>query len=119
MLDVQADLIARLSAQFPDAEVCSSPSDPITMPTITVRREGGPRLNKLLDRPGVGLEVYGATEASTSDLANDVADFMSGLTFSDGYALVEMETMRSSPDLDTKQPCWYLSYTITTYEKEN
>lgn len=83
---------------------------------VTVTREGGARENRLIDRPGVGIYCYAPTEAKAWALAESVADLMETLPFADGYATVEQEAMYSDPDPDTRDPRWYLSYTIRTYE---
>ncbi len=116
MLNVQADLMERMRVAFPGTDVLPCPPDPMPPRLITVRREGGRRLDGLRDRPGIGICAWGKSEAEAQGLADDVADFMEALRFSDGYALVEQEAMYSQPDPDTKRPRWYLSYTITTYE---
>lgn len=118
MLNIQKDLRARLATAFPDADVKRYVPEKIPEILITVEREGGRRKNRLIDSPGIGIYVWGKTELETSILADKVADFMSSLAFSEGYATVDMEVMYSSPDPDTKRPRWYLSYTIQTYKPE-
>lgn len=83
---------------------------------VTLSREGGPRLNRLLDKPGIGIYCWAPTEQRAFEIADDVADVMERLPFDGGYSRVEMESMRSDPDPDTRSPRWYLSYTLTTFE---
>lgn len=116
MLNVQADLMERMRAAIPDAVVLPYPPDPVPARLVTVRREGGRRLDRLRDRPGIGICAWGASEAAAQALADEVADFMETLRFADGYALVVQEAMYSQPDPDTGCPRWYLSYTLTTFE---
>lgn len=116
MLNIQSDLIERLARAFPDATVKRFVPETIPKKLITVRREGGPRQNKLIDAPGVGIFAWGESELDASMLADSIADVMDCLGFQDGYASVTQETMYSSPDPDTDHPRWYLSYTIQTYE---
>lgn len=116
MLDIQTDLRQRLADAFPDCEVKRFTPEKIPERLITIGREGGRRRNRLIDGPGIGIYVWAESEYATSNLANNIADYMSTLAFSEGYATVEMETMYSAPDPDTEKPRWYLSYTILTYE---
>lgn len=116
MLDIQTSLRERLARAFPDAVVKRFVPEKMPEFLITLHREGGRRQNALVDAPGIGIEVWGPTELDTSSLANDVADLMSTLEFSEGFATVTQEAMYSSPDPDTDHPRWYLSYTIQTYE---
>lgn len=115
MLNAQSDLISRLS-QFEDTTVKTSTPDPIPRRLITVRREGGKRLNRLQDRAGIGMFAWAETEAKASALADEIADYMETLSFKDGYDLVTQEAMLSTPDPDTGHPRWYLSYTLITHE---
>ena len=116
MLNIQKDLRRRLASAFPDAVVKRFVPEEIPALLITVNREGGRRQNKLIDSPGIGIYVWGESELETSEMADEVADFMASLAFSEGYASVVQEAMYSSPDPDTKRSRWYLSYTIQTYK---
>lgn len=116
MLDIQCDLRERLARAFPNTVVKRYVPEKIPELLITLRREGGRRQNSLIDSPGVGIEVWARSEIDASNLANDVADLMASLSFSEGYASVVQEAMYSSPDPDTDHPRWYLSYTIQTYK---
>lgn len=116
MLDIQRDLRARLARAFPDAPVKISVPAERPCPLVVVTREGGRRINGLLDRPGVGIYIWDESESKVEKLSDAVADFMDSLSFSDGYELVEQETSLSATDPDTREPRWYLSYTITTHE---
>lgn len=116
MLNIQIDLCERLAKAFPDAIVKRFVPEKIPDRLITIRREGGRRQNNLIDGPGIGIFVFASTEIETSKLADEIADFMSALAFSEGYASVTQEVMYSAPDPDTNHPRWYLSYTIQTYE---
>lgn len=116
MLDIQTDLRRRLAQAFPEIEVKRFTPEKIPETLITLEREGGRRENGLIDRPGVGIYVWSTSELETSRLADEVADFMASLAFSEGYASVSQEAQYSSPDPDTERPRWYLSYTIQTYK---
>lgn len=116
MLDIQSDLRERLAQAFPDFVVKRFVPEKIPERLMTLHREGGRRQNDLVDAPGVGIYVWAPTELETSEYAEKIADLMTSLAFSEGYATVDMETMYSSPDPDTDHPRWYLSYTIQTYE---
>lgn len=114
-LDVQADLIRRLSDAFPNATVARHVPAKRPDLLITVRREGGRRLNGLQDAPGVGIEVWASTDYACARTADGVADFMEGLSFSDGYERVTQEAEYSDPDTASKAPRWYLSYSLVTH----
>lgn len=119
MLNAQRDLRRRLAGAFPDYKVSTSvPKPPEDFPQrlVTVTREGGRRLNRLIDGPGIGIYCYAPTENEASEMAEKVADFMEGLPFEAGYADVSQEVMKSDQDMLTKSPRWYLSYTFRTYE---
>lgn len=113
-LNVMGDLRERLQKALSVSVHVKVPKDR-KPPLVTVTREGGHRLNSLQDRPGVGIYCYGNSEDEAWKLADKVADFMESLPFSDGYELIEQEAMYSDPDPDTREPRWYLSYTITTH----
>lgn len=83
---------------------------------LTLTREGGMRLNALLDRAGIGIYCHAATEQRAWELATAVCDAMGKLPFSAGYAAVEQTAMYSDPDPDTRTPRWYLGYNVTNYE---
>lgn len=116
MLDIQKDLRERLAAAFPEAHVSIRVPDKVPKTLITLSREGGRRENRLIDKPGVGILCWEESEAKASQLADRVADFMEGLSFSDGYSSVYQEAAYSAPDPITKRPRWRLSYTIKTYQ---
>lgn len=116
MLDIQTDLVSRLARAFPQAVVKRFVPEKLPELLITVRREGGHRQNGLVDAPGVGIEVWGPSEVDASGTADEVADFLATLEFSEGYASIVQEAMYSSPDPDTDHPRWYLSYTFQTYQ---
>lgn len=116
-LNVQGDLRKRLADAFSPVEVKVNVPENRPEKLITVTREGGYRVNKLQDSPGIGIYCYAPTEQQAWELADKVADFMESLSFADGYELVAQETMYSDPDPYVKnQPRWYLSYTITTHK---
>lgn len=113
MKDVVSDLIKRLQASL---EIpVSTDRQTGTEKCITLNRQGGRYENALLDRAGIGIYCWAESEHEASDLARKVAKVFSCLEFSDGYARVEMESMRSDPDPDLRTPRWYLSYTITNF----
>ena len=115
MLNIQTDLRGRLARAFPDAEVKRFTPERIPDRLITIQREGGRRQNDLVDGPGVGIYVWAPSELEASEMADEVADLMASLAFSEGYEVVEQEAMYSAPDPDTDHPRWYLSYTLRTH----
>lgn len=115
MLEAQSDLRRRLAAAFPGTEVRTRVPNPRPDELITVWREGGRRLNRLQDQPGICVYCWAGSEARAASMAQAVADFMQGLRFSDGYEAVEMESMYSDPDPDSETPRWYLSYTLIVH----
>lgn len=116
MLNIQADLIARLARAFPNATVRRFVPEKVPERLITVHREGGRRQNDLVDSPGIGINAWAPSELEASRMAEDISDLMASLAFSEGYATITQEAMYSSPDPDTDHPRWYLSYTFQTYE---
>lgn len=116
MLDIQMNLCERLARAFPNAVVKRFVPEKMPELLITVRREGGRRQNDLVDAPGIGIEVWAPSEVDASGTADEVADLMASLEFSEGFATITQEAMYSSPDPETDRPRWYLSYTIQTYE---
>lgn len=115
-LNVMGDLRERLEEFLVSVPVnVSVPKDRPSY-LVTVTREGGRRLNALQDRSGIGLYCFAPTEQEAWELANKVANFFETLKFSNGYERVRQEAMFSAADPDTREPRWYLSYTITTHE---
>ena len=111
--DIVSDLIARLGNSL-DVPVSTDKHSQVKK-CVTLNREGGRYENALLDRAGIGIYCWAETEYEASELAWQVADAFKRLKFSDGYDLVEMESMRSDADPDLRTPRWYLSYTITNH----
>lgn len=114
-LDVVADLVARLPCPC-GCPVAAARPKAAPPELVTVSREGGRWLDGLRDRAGVGLYCWAPTEHRAAALAARAAGAMARLRFADGYDSVEMESMRSDPDPDTRGPRWYLSYTIVTHK---
>lgn len=117
-LNIQAHVRSYLAGRLGVPVSVAVPS-PRPASFVTVRREGGSRQNGLVDRPGVGLEMWAATEAEAASLAAEVGDLMYELGrtgFPDGVADVAEEAMYSDADAETGSPRWYASYTITTYK---
>lgn len=83
---------------------------------VTVHREGGSRQNRLVDRAGVGIEMWASTESKAAKLAEQVSDLILDLEYRKGFARVEEESLYSDADADSGSPRWYGSYTITTYQ---
>lgn len=115
-MDAQAEVRRRLAAALPDVEVRVTVPDPRPARLVVVRREGGPLENRLIDRPGIGVQCWAPTEAEASALAARVSDAMLSLPFSAGFATVEETVMRSDPDMRSGSPRWYASYTLRTFK---
>ena len=116
MLNVVGDVRRRLAAALGSVEVRVRVPRDRPDELVTVTREGGARRNALLDRAGIGIYCWAASEQRAWELAEAVSDAMLSLGFADGYALVEQEAMYSDPDPDARAPRWYLSSTVTNYE---
>lgn len=117
-LDVQADLRRRLADALSPIEVRVSVPPDRPKRLVVVTREGGRRLNRLLDRAGVGVLCWAPTEAEAYRLAQRASEALLSLPstdFGDGYDEVVEESLRSDMDPETKTPRWYGSYTITTH----
>lgn len=86
---------------------------------VTVTRNGGRRLNALLDRAGIDILCWAGTAERAWAMASDVSDLMLALNgghILDGVDLVEEAGCRYDPDIRTGTPRWYLSYTVTTHK---
>lgn len=121
-LNVEAYVIDFLAREMPDVTVRARVPDPRPKSLVVVRRGGGGMVNRLQDRAGVHLSVYGGSEWETSELAERVSDALLGLNyddqaFLDGIARVDEESLRSDPDTQTDPdtPRWFGSYTFTTH----
>lgn len=120
MLNVQADLRERLEKSLGVPAYVNVPEKrPETF--VVVKRNGGHRLSRYQDRPGVDIYSYAPTEAQAASLAYRASGFMDGLprdrdAFVSGYVLCAEETLRTDPDESTDPPAprWYGSYTLTT-----
>lgn len=115
-LNVQADLRRRLAEALPGVEVRTSVPDPRPTTLVVVRREGGGDENRLIDRPGVGIDCWAPTEDGACRLCELADAAMRALGFADGYASVRLEAMRSDYDVAERSPRWYASYTLRTYK---
>lgn len=115
-MDVVADLISCLEAALPDVSVATYIEGEHPAPFVTVTREGGRHQDALLDRAGIGVYCWEASEVKTHDLAERVSATIESLPFEKGYATVEQVSMRSDPDPIARCPRWYLSYTITNFK---
>lgn len=121
-LNVEAFLVTYLRGALDGTEVLTRVPDPRPKRLVVVRRGGGGRIDRLRDRPGVHVEIYGGSEWETSELAAAVGDAMEALGRSDaaflaGIDRVEEESLRSDPDTQTQPdtPRWFASYTFTTH----
>lgn len=124
-LNVEAYLLSYLRGSLPDVTVMAHVPDPRPKRLVVVTRGGGGRLDRLRDRPGVHLVIYGGSEWETSELAAQVGDLMDALNRSDaafmaGVDRVDEESLRSDPDTQTEPdtPRWFGSYTLTTHRYE-
>ena len=117
-MDIQGDLIARLGAALGGTPVAANVPADRPEEFVTVSREGGRRVNGVIDQPGVGIYCWAASEAGACALASKVADAVDSMPFTGGYASARMESMQSDMDLKTRTPRWYLSYTFRTFNPE-
>lgn len=123
MLNVQADIRQRLEGALGGVEVrVKVPADrPAEL--VTVTRIGGHSLDALRDDAQIAVMCWAKTEQRAFELANSVNQFMLDLRahgFSVGYSDVTCNSIRSFPDPDEpKQPRWFASYTLRTYEPVN
>lgn len=115
-IGIQADVISRLAAALPDVTVARHVPDPRPKRLVTVRRTGGPQLDRLRDRPQIGIEIWAESESVCEALAEKISAIVRSLPFESGYARIEETALRSDPDVISKSPRWYATYTITTYK---
>ena len=113
-MNAQAKVRAALADALQGVEVRTS--DPRPAELVVVRREGGGRMNALIDGPGIGIDVWAASEARACEIAHAASDAMASLRFEDGFAAVDEETLLSQYDTRAKSPHWYGSYTLRTFE---
>ena len=120
-LNVQAYVRSYLDGALDGVTVAVRIPDPRPERLVVVQRSGGSKLDRLRDRPGVHLLIYGGSEWDTSELAGEVSDLMDDLNrsddaFTDGIDLVTEESMRSDEDTETEPPTprWFGSYTLIT-----
>ncbi|MCI9129351.1 MAG: hypothetical protein HFJ65_03405 [Eggerthellaceae bacterium] len=83
---------------------------------VTVRREGGGALDAHRDGPGIGIYSWAPTEAKAAALAKRVSKAMLRIPYERGVARVAEEALYSAPDPESREPRWYGSYTLTTYQ---
>lgn len=124
-LNVEAFVAAHLRESLAGVEVRTRVPDPRPERLVVVRRGGGGKVNRLQDRAGLHILIWGGSEWETSELADRVSDLMEALNRSDaamlaGVSLVEEESLRSDPDALSvpEVPRWFASYTITTHRYE-
>lgn len=118
-LNVEGAVRAYLAGAMPDVQVrVSVPGDrPSTL--VVVRRNGGRRVNALVDRAGLDVLCWAPTESAACSLAERVGDLVWALGSGhilDGIDRVEEESMRSDYDREAGSPRWYASYTLTTHK---
>lgn len=114
-LNVQADVRSRLQAALTGATVRVSVPDPVPLPLVVVRREGGRMADQLNDHAGIGVDVWARTEAEAADLAMAASEAILTLPLADGYSRKHEETLMSDYDTDRDLPHWYGSYTVNCY----
>lgn len=117
--NVQADVRSRLQDALTGATVRVSVPDPMPLPLVVVRREGGAMADVLNDRAGIGVDVWARTEAEAADLAMRASAAVMALPLAAGYSRKAEETLRSDYDTDRDLPHWYGSYTINCYKPIN
>lgn len=86
---------------------------------VLVRREGGGRINALLDGPGISIDCYAKTESRARELSDAISEFVCALprsAYRDGICTVFEETRMSDYDDEHLRPRWYGSYTFKTYK---
>lgn len=112
----QAFVRAFLASVLTDATVRTSVPNPRPEQFVLVTREGGGKLDRYRDGPGIGVTCWAATEAKAANLASRMSDAMFSLEYQNGIASVDEEAFYSDPDPTDKNPRWYGSYTLITYE---
>lgn len=117
-IDVQGRLRAVLAGALPGVEVRVRVPDPRPATLVVIRREGGAAANALVDRAGIGIQCWAATEAEAYDLAERCSRVMRRLRMADGFGPVTEESLRSDYDEVRGSPRWYGSYTVTAYAEQ-
>lgn len=84
-------------------------------PFAIVRRIGGNRPDVYRDRPSIGIDVYDTTEAKTCKLAFQIDAAMQNIIYENGVADLSSVSIRSTPDMETHTPKWFLDYVLTVY----
>ncbi len=122
--EAQSLVIGYLKRSLSDVDVSVASSKPGTRGgdsapglVVAVRREGGGALDAHRDAPGIGVYCWAPTESETAALARRVSKAMLRMPYTEkGVAKAVEEALYSAPDPESREPRWYGSYTLTTYQ---
>ena len=118
-LNVEGAVRAYLEGRMPGTRVSVSVPEDRPQTLVVVRRNGGRRVNALLDRAGLDVLCWAPTESEACALAERASDLVLALGSGhilEGFDRVDEESLRSDYDRQARSPRWYGSYTITTHK---
>lgn len=98
-----------VSNSSPADPSAGEPSTPARM--VTVRRDGGPRLDVARDQPRIGVNVWAATEQDCNDLARMVAALVWAMP--DGDPIVRVDQTSGPTTIPDDRPHKYLTFDLT------
>jgi hypothetical protein len=104
-------LAARTEPYASGVTVSTTVPNPRPARFVTVRRDGGGRVDLMHEAPRLGVNVWAATEADATDLASLVEGLLLAVRAVDGIAAVS-SLSGPSPVAD-EQPRRYLTFEIT------
>jgi hypothetical protein len=94
----------------------SSPTDPATgepetpARMVTIRRDGGPRLDPVRDEARIGVNVWAATEQDCNDLARMVAALLWAMP--DGDPIIRVDQTSGPSVIADDRPHRYLTFDV-------
>jgi hypothetical protein len=110
-------LVARAEPYTDDVYVSiSSPTDPDTgqpetpARMVTIRRDGGPRLDVARDQPRIAVNVWATTEQDCNDLARMVAALIWALP--DGDPILRVDQTSGPTTIPDDRPHKYLTFDL-------
>lgn len=98
-----------VSISSPADTATGEPTTPARM--VTVRRDGGPRLDVARDQARVAVNVWASTEQDCNDLARMVAALMWAMP--DGNPIVRVDQTSGPTTIPDDRPHKYLTFDIT------
>lgn len=109
--DIEMLLPSLLRESFTDAYVGRNVPDPLREQVITVRRQGGYRVNRFTESVNVGINIYAVNDKDANDLALEVRASIEGLVDHGPIKRVRTEGITEIPS-DTNNKRRYFAVRI-------